>query len=323
MELYFIVIAAFIAVVLIIVGFSLLLGSRGESLVKKRIKSEIKILSREPYDRQIDLARKIKPLSDIGWLDELLSRIPFCHTINKLLLQSEIKFSIAYFLILSFLVVVVVFLIINIVVSSFLISAIGGLLAGVIPIGYIKWKKSVRMKKFEKQLPDALDLIAKSLRAGHTFLSGLNMVAQEFDNPIAGEFKAITAEINLGVGLGEALAAMRERVDCPDLRFFSVALVIQKETGGNLALILEKIAFLIRERFVLHGRVKTLAAEGRLSMYILTAIPIGFALLLSITNPKFFGILLNDSIGKALIALALLMMVVGYVVMSKLVKIKI
>jgi tight adherence protein B len=305
------------------VGLYQLLGGRNESFVKKRIKSEMELLSRETYDRQIDITRKARPLSDIGWLNELLSRIPLFHGANRLLLQSETKFSIAYFFILSLLVAVVVFFIVDIIVSNLSISIAAGLLAGIVPISYIKWKKSIRMSKFEKQLPDALDLIAKSLRAGHTFSSGLNMVAQEFDDPIAGEFRAVAAEINLGMGLDEALKALRQRVDCSDLRFLSVALVIQRETGGNLSLILEKIASLIRERFALQGRVKTLAAEGRLSMYILTAIPILFALLLSVVNPGFFEILLHDPIGKTLIAIAVCMMVVGYIVMVKLIKIKI
>jgi tight adherence protein B len=184
-------------------------------------------------------------------------------------------------------------------------------------------KKNRRMKKFEQQLPNALSLIARALKAGHAFSGGLQMVNQEFEDPIGGEFQKVLSEISFGIGLDEALTNLSERVDCNDLKFFTIAIIIQKETGGNLAEILENIAHLIRERFKFYDRVNTLSAEGRLSAYILIAIPFFFALLLSILNPTFLGILGTDPIGRTLVAIALIMMVIGMFVMKKMVNIKV
>ncbi len=179
------------------------------------------------------------------------------------------------------------------------------------------------MEKFERQLPEALDLMARALKAGHAFTGALKMVADEMDDPIGTEFDKTLGEINFGIDVSQALINLSQRVDCPDLRFFVIAIIIQRETGGNLAEILGNIAYLIRERFKLHGRVRVLAAEGKLSAIILVALPFLVALALTFLNPDYLEVLVTDPIGRFMSCFALVMMAFGIVVMKKMVAIKV
>ena len=179
------------------------------------------------------------------------------------------------------------------------------------------------MEKFQRQLPDALDLVARALKAGHAFTGGLRMVAEELGDPIGTEFEKTLNEINFGVGVPEALKNLSNRVDCPDLKFFITSVIIQRETGGNLAEILTKITSLIRERFKLQNRVQVLASEGKLSAIILIAIPFVIALALSVLNPVYIKTLFTDPIGKILVAFALIMMIIGIFVMKRMIQIKV
>ena len=179
------------------------------------------------------------------------------------------------------------------------------------------------MKKFQAQLPEALDLMARSLRAGHAFSTGMKLAADEFDDPLGTEFNITLDEINFGLGVPEALKNLVNRVDCQDLNFFVVAVILQRETGGNLAEIMENIAHLIRERFKLYGKVKTLAAEGKLSMIILIALPFCIIGALLFVNPKYIMTLFTEYAGRIMIAGALFMMVIGAFVMSRIVKIEV
>ena len=179
------------------------------------------------------------------------------------------------------------------------------------------------MQKFERQLPDAMDLIARSLKAGHAFTGGLKMVADEFDDPMGTEFDKTLNEINFGVGVIEGLKTLANRVDCRDLKFFVISVILQRETGGNLAEILENIARLIRERFKLHGHIRVLSAEGKLSAIILIALPIFVVFALSIINPEYINTLIIDPLGRIMSAFAIFMMIVGVFVMRRLIKIRV
>jgi tight adherence protein B len=207
--------------------------------------------------------------------------------------------------------------------SHALLSLFIGFFLGVFPFLYVYLKKKRRMEKFQRQLPDALDLIARALKAGHAFTGGLKMVGDELGEPVGTEFEKTLHEINFGSGVPEALKGLSQRVDCPDLRFFIISVIIQRETGGNLAEILGKISYLIRERFKLQSRVQVLASEGKLSAIILIAIPFVIALALSVLNPVYMKTLFVDPVGKALVAFALVMMVIGIVVMKRMIEIRV
>ncbi len=179
------------------------------------------------------------------------------------------------------------------------------------------------MEKFQSQLPEALDLVARALKAGQALSGALKMVADEMDDPVGDEFDKTLNEINFGVGVPEALKNLASRVDCLDLKFFVIAVVIQRETGGNLAEILENIAHIIRERFKLYGRIRILAAEGKLSAIILTGLPFLTAFVLLFANPEYIQILARDPLGRVLAGAGISLMILGIFSMKRMIAIKV
>jgi tight adherence protein B len=237
--------------------------------------------------------------------------------------QANARYPIGFYLLLSILLVFIVIGGGSIITAYQLILIPLGLFFGIMPFFFLYSKRRKRMQKFTRQLPDALELIARSLKAGHTFSGGMKMVGEEFSDPIGTEFNKTLDEINFGIAIHDALKNLAKRVDCPDLKFFVVAVIIQRETGGNLAEILGNISYLIRERFKLQGKIRALSAEGRFSAIVLVALPFIVILALSIINPAYISILINEPIGNILIVSALIMMIAGIFVMKKIIAIKV
>jgi len=199
----------------------------------------------------------------------------------------------------------------------------GGALGIILAYQVLAWKKKRRLRKFEKQLPQALELIARGLKAGHAFTSGFQMVAAEMPDPIAGEFLRTFNEYNHGLELNLALRNLCHRVDLKDLRFFTTAVAIQRETGGNLAEILDKLAALIRERFKLRRQIRALTAEGRLSGLILVLLPPVTASILFLLNPEYMRTLLEHPVGRTMVMVALGFQGLGMLVIRRIVSIKV
>jgi tight adherence protein B len=181
--------------------------------------------------------------------------------------------------------------------------------------------KARRLKKIEEQLPEAADMISRSLRAGHSFSTALGIVGDEMPEPIGGEFRAVFDEINFGVPLNDALGGMATRIPISDLRYFVIAVLIQRESGGNLAEILGNISQIIRSRLALLGKVRVLSSEGRLSAWILGILPFAMALVISIVNPGFLRVLWTDPTGIKMVGAALVMMAFGLIWMRKTIRI--
>jgi tight adherence protein B len=179
------------------------------------------------------------------------------------------------------------------------------------------------MRKLQSQLPDGLDMIARALRAGHAFSTGMRLAADEFDDPLGTELAETLDEINFGVSVSDALANLAKRLDSPDIRYFVVSVLIQRTTGGNLAEILENIARLIRERIKFQGKVRVLSTEGKLSAVILIALPFIVVLLLRLLNPHYISLLWTDPAGRVMCGVAVIMMILGALVMKKIVNIEI
>jgi tight adherence protein B len=215
-------------------------------------------------------------------------------------------------------------LVIAILKDYSLITAIGlSLLGMAFPWLYIKRKRKRRFKEFERQLPEALDLMARALRAGHAFSVGMKMIGDEFPDPIGPEFNRTVEEISFGIDVPQAMDNLNGRVISTDLKFFVTALVVQRETGGNLAEIIEAISRLIRQRFELFGRVKALSAEGRMSGIILFCMPIVMAGVLWWLNEPYMRILIEDEIGRIMAVGGGLLMIVGAYVMKNMCDIKV
>lgn len=196
-------------------------------------------------------------------------------------------------------------------------------LFGALPLMFISWKRKRRMNAFAKQLPDALELISRALRAGHSLAAGFNLVGDEMADPIAGEFARCYEEQNLGVPLEEAIDGMTKRVPNLDLRFFATAVILQRQTGGDLAEILDKIGQLVRERFKIYGQIQALTGEGRMSGVVLLGLPPVLFLVMFRVNPDYVMVLFTDPIGKILMTGAVIMQLLGAFVIKKIITIKV
>jgi tight adherence protein B len=172
-------------------------------------------------------------------------------------------------------------------------------------------------------MPDALDLVARSLKAGHAFSGGLSMAAEEFDDPIGTEFSEMLDEINFGVSVPEALKNLTTRVECEEIKYFAMGVILQRETGGNLAELIQILANLIRERFKFEGKVRVLSAEGKLSAVILSALPFMVVGWFLTTNPKYLSPLIKEPFGQFLLLLAGVWMIIGILIMKRMVSIKV
>jgi tight adherence protein B len=315
-------IAIFVTLVLFIEG-SIFTVRALRNPERRQLRRRLRRFTSEGDSSQpIDIVRK-RLLSEIPWLNAVLSNIPGVPHVGRLLEQADCRYSVGIFLSLSVLFTLTGLLVSFLVLDNIVLGVGGAAVCGLTPILYVYHKKHQRQQKFVRQLPEALDLIARALRAGHTFQVGLKMVGEEFADPLGTEFDKTLAEINFGAGVAEALKNLARRVDCPDLHFFVVAILIQRETGGNLAEIAENIAQLIRKRFELQDRVRALAAEGKLSAIILFALPFLIALAISVMNPSYLGVLFTDSIGKGMVGVTAVIMIIGAMVVKKMIHIKV
>lgn len=202
-------------------------------------------------------------------------------------------------------------------------AACFGTVAGALPLLMVRKKRTKRLDELESQLPDALDFLSRSMRAGHAFSISLEMVGEEIHDPLGQEFRSLFNEQNLGASLDRALMNFARRVPLPDVRFFSSAVLLQRQTGGNLSEILNRLSHIIRERFRLKGQVKAASAHGRLTATILTLLPIGTLAGLMLTSPGYLDPMLNDATGRRVVAMGILAQIIGNFFIRKVIKIKV
>lgn len=271
---------------------------------------------------QLGIVRK-ESLSDIPWLDELLKTAQRLQPFRALHRQADCRLPLGLFaLAVPMLAVVGLALALSLRQTMLMALLLGGVL-GAMPPGYLYWLKNQRMATFERQLPEALELVSRALRAGHALSVGLKIVGDEAADPIGQEFRRVFDEVSMGVALPQALQNMTERVDSVDVRFFVTSVMVQRETGGNLAEIIDSLAGIIRSRFELLLKVSALSAEGRFSAVILLGLPLVVGALLYKMNPDYMGLLFTDPMGQTLITAGSSMMVLGAIVMKRMVAIKV
>ncbi|HYM11984.1 MAG TPA: type II secretion system F family protein [Bryobacterales bacterium] len=201
------------------------------------------------------------------------------------------------------------------------ISPIGMLIGASLPFVYIWQKRSKRLSKIEEQFPESLEFVSRAMRAGHAFSVSLEMLHKEFPEPVAGEFRRTFEEQNLGLPLEIALEKLGQRVPLIDVHFFVSAVLLQKRTGGNLAELLDNLAYLIRERFKLRGQVRAISAHGRISGMVLSMIPLVVAILMFYTNPDYVMFFINDPTGKILMVTAIGLQFLGFLTIRKIIDI--
>jgi tight adherence protein B len=203
------------------------------------------------------------------------------------------------------------------------LAPVAGLAAASLPLLWLMFRRKQRISKFASQLPDALELISRALRAGHSLAAGFNLVQEEMTQPIAREFGRVFEEQNLGIPMEDALNSLTDRVPNLDLRFFATAVILQRQTGGDLAEILDKIGHLVRERFKIFGQIQALTGEGRLSGIVLLALPPALFLAVYRLNPDYIMMLFTDPMGKQMLAGAIVMQVLGALAIKKIINIKV
>ena len=318
------IIGATLFIVLVIVVELLIYGyknmrSPNRGKIRKRLRKSVYA---EDNQAGTDILRK-RVLSEIPFLNRLLLKTPGILKLDNLISQANATYPIGFFILLALFLAVLGFLVGNTVIKNRLLAVMLMFLCGSFPFLYLLILKQKRTEKFKKQLPEALDLMSRALKAGHAFTNGLKLAADEFNDPLGPEFAEVLDEINFGVSVSNALRNLAKRVECPEIKYFVVGVILQRETGGNLAELMGILAFLIREKFKFQGKVRTLSAEGRLSAFILIALPFGIAGWMQFSNPKYLDPLLTDPIGKIMIIGAAIMMVFGIIVMKKLVTIEV
>ena len=263
-------------------------------------------------------------VSKMPALDRLLLRVPALVGLQLFIAQAGLELPVFGLLSISlfigvFLFVLGVLLLNNAILLPLLIAAFGS----AVPILVIFIKRYRRLAKFEEQFPEAMDLLARAVRAGYAFTAGLQLIADEMPTPLAGEFKTTYDQQNLGLPLRETLANLQVRVPLPDVCLFVSALQIQRDSGGNLAEILDKLSEVIRERFKLYRQVKVLTAEGRLTLYFLMGMPPIAGILFFLVNPDYMMPLFTDPVGPRLLGFAALSQFIGYLVIKKIVWLKV
>jgi len=271
---------------------------------------------------QLDIVRK-ESLSEIPWLNDLLTKVRRFQPLRVIYRQSGCRVPLGIFVLSTVLLALGGMITATSMRLPFLLALLVALVCGALPIGYLYWLRSKRMAMFERQLPEALELVSRALKAGHAFSVGLKLVGEEAADPIGIEFRRVFDEISMGVALPEALQNMTDRLDCVDLRFFVTSVLVQRETGGNLAEIIDSLAGLIRRRFELQLKVSALSAEGRFSAIILIGLPIVVGCALYMMNPEYISMLFTDPIGQNMLMLGSFLMVTGAAIMKRMVAIKV
>ncbi len=256
-------------------------------------------------------------------LDTILRAIPVMHWLDIRLQQAGSQWSVGRLLGACGIAFGAVQLVAMVMGAGMLLSVVLASAAGAAPVAWVMRQRARRLQRMQVQLPEAADLIARSLRAGHALQSTLQMVADELPDPIAVEFRIVSDEINYGLGMQAALQRLAERVPIDDLRFMVISVLIQRETGGNLAELMGKLSMLVRDRLKLHGTIRVLSAEGRLSGWILFLLPIIVGGIIALINPSYLGFLIDDPAGIDIMLTAFFMQAAGGFWMRKLVRIRV
>lgn len=291
---------------------------------KRTIKKRLLYISAGGKHGQEKLQRyRQNILKDVGGFQRLMLSMPRFGKLDSLLVKARLPVNAIIFILASVALGVIGFWIGYTYLPQLIAAIALGLLFLGVPFFLLKLSEKQYFEKFNNQLPEAMDLLSRAMRSGHALTSGLEMIGKEMDEPISVEFAACVDEINLGLTTKEALENLCERVPLADLRFFAIAVLVQKETGGNLAEILDSIARLIRERIQFKQLVKTLTAEGRYSAAVLIGLPIMLFAYLYLTNYDYVSLLWTDQLGQYMLTGAVVMQIVGAYVIKRIVDIDI
>jgi tight adherence protein B len=314
----------FLIIILIVVGvfFASTGGSAPDKIVAKRLDAIERSAKRGNESLELQVVRD-ELLSDVPAIHRMLLKWKWSDKLRNYIGQSGMKVKPGRLILFSAVLGIVAYLIVNQFMESPLLGLLAAPVGTIIPIGVVAFSRNRRLKSFEKIFPEAIDLLGRAVRAGHSFSTGLEMITTELPEPVAGEFRTTFEEQNFGLPLRDALLNLAERIPLIDVRFFVTAILIQKETGGNLAEILDNLSHVVRERFRILGEVRIRTAQGRMTAGILIALPPIMALVLRAINPSYMYPLFNDPLGPYVLALAVFLQIVGSFMLWRIVNIEV
>jgi tight adherence protein B len=315
--------AVFITILLVVFGiFAFFLRpEKGQSEMDKRL-AMFSIARSQPVTLPGEsplLARAGKPTA-IRWIEDLVEQERWAKKLNLLILQSHSSTTVSHVLVTISASALVVAATIFWVTSMPLASFAAALVAGYVPIMWLRMRRQKRILAFNAVLPDCIETCARSLRAGHSIVSAIDIVAEQSAEPAREEFREVFKKQNYGLPLRDALEQMVERMPSPDLRVLITGILVQKDTGGNLAEIMDRIAIVIRDRTRIAGDVRTHTAQGRLTGWILILLPVLMLLVLNLVNPGYSRVLFTDPTGKEMLYVGILLLVLGGVLINKIIK---
>lgn len=264
-------------------------------------------------------------LSDIPWLDTILRRIPRLMKLERLRQQAGSTTSLGTWLLLSAVCGLFFWFSMSAGIDPHFLVSIGSSMLGfALPFLYLTLRKKERIKAFQAQFPEALDMLTRTIQAGNSLAIGMQLVGDEFKEPLGLEFKRTIEQVQRwGISFQDAMRTLPERIESLDLKFFVIALTIQRESGGNLTEVLESLSNLIRRRFELKDRVRALSAEGKLSAIILFSLPFVLAIMLSFSNPTYLSLLFTHEMGEVMLSVGLGMMTIGALVIKKMISFRV
>jgi tight adherence protein B len=273
-------------------------------------------------DEPTDLMKRVS-YSDIEWLDYLFRRLAITRNLNTLLTQANSSWSVGRLVAGTLVILFVVGWVSGLWLTSIPIRLALAVALAFLPYLWMRFQRDMRFRKFDNLLPDAIDLITRALRAGHSVSSAIEMVGQEVPEPIGPEFRKVFEQQNFGLPFRDSLEDLAKRIPISDLQFLVTAILVQKETGGNLVEVLDKTSAVIRERLRLKGELRIYTAQGRLTGWILGLLPFIMFVLLSLVNSNYTRILIEDPVGQQLVIAGMILMGIGFYTIRKIVDIKV
>lgn len=314
-------------VFLVVAGAAFALGSllnqrsAQARLIKERLANEQKAPERSPDD-ELALVRD-EQLSEIPVLDSILRRSARVGELQAMLAQGGLDLRAGNFLGICALAGVVIGFVAYALTGRAEVGWVAVLIGAILPYAYASIRRNKRFEKFEELFPEAIDTLARAVRAGHAFTTALELITSEISEPIAGEFRQLYEEQKFGMPVRDALMNLTERVPLVDVKFFVTAVMLQRETGGNLAEILDNLSYVIRERFKIQRQVRVYTAQGRLTMALLMGMPPIIVTLMFLLNPGFIHPLFADPIGHVLLVGGITLQTIGYFVIRKIIRIQV
>ena len=314
---------AFVVVFVIFVGTYWVLQLLPEQKAERVLERRLQPVKRRRLGQSLELLRSVNPVSTVPLLQKSLARVGLVDGLERKIEQSGLSLTVGRLVLMMIFLGIVVFLTTWTLTRLISVGIAAGVLCSTIPLFVIKQAASRRIKRLEEQFPEAIELIARALRSGHAFTTGIGMVAEEMPDPVRTEFQLMHDRQNFGMPLAEAMKNFAERMGILDARFFVTAVLTQRESGGNLSEVLDSLAAIIRDRFRLKRQVRALSAHGRITGLVLFCLPPVLTAVLMLIAPQHMSILFTDPIGVRIVIIVVALQLIGFYAMRRIIDIEI